>query len=230
MNVREAVEEYEFATLRQSTKTRVWKFNKLKFFVEWCEKQEISDIKDIRPTHVRRFLDDMSHRQGRSKSSTETWEKKISSFTLRGYGQSVKGFLTWCRKEEYIDTDVSKRIELVKTDDKVIEIFTSEQMRALFDACKHEYNDRLVARDKAILAGCHPKCCVREECKEVWNWAWHRFQKRSEGHEVVPALLKGENFTGGAVSIELYPSRSHESIGDSYPRGSWGDRWSRHVP
>lgn len=147
MSVRNAVEEYSYAKKNQTKKTRAWKFNKLKFFIEWCEEQGIGDnINNITASHVRRFLDHVSHRTSRKDA-----KKEISLFTLRGYQVALKGLLSWALEDEIITTNVSKRIELVKTEDKVIEIFTRQQINDLFEACKREYNDRLRARDRAIL-------------------------------------------------------------------------------
>lgn len=50
-----------------------------------------------------------------------------------------------------------------------------------------------------------------------------------KGSGAVRTQIKDKNVTGIAVPIEQPPSPSPESIGDLYPRGSWGNRWWKHV-
>jgi integrase/recombinase XerD len=65
-------------------------------------------------------------------------------------------FPHFCSKEEFAPPRTYERVrsnvEAPKSDGKVIEIFTDDQLRCLFVACQKEHFPELVARDKAIIA------------------------------------------------------------------------------
>lgn len=65
-----------------------------------------------------------------------------------------KAFLGWCSREDdyedVVNSKVAARIEMPKVQQKVIDVFTPEHLKALFAACEQEYNDELKICDKAI--------------------------------------------------------------------------------
>lgn len=149
MSVKEAVNEYQFAILKHSEKTQGWYMQKLEVFADWCQEQGLS-INEVKVAHVRRFIDEVS------KRINPRTKKVLSSYTVHGYAQVIKGFLSWCSKEDGLEDLVSaktaQRIDMPKVDEKVIEVFTPDMIAALQNACKKEYNDELTHRDQAILA------------------------------------------------------------------------------
>ena len=149
MQVKDAVEEYRYAISRHSEQTQSWYLSKLKAFALWCE-IEVLVLEKIKPSDIGRYIDVLR------KQINPRTQKPLTSYTLNGYARTIKTFLNWCSKEEGIEDLVSsrlpKRIAMPKIDHKVIEIFTEDQLKALFVACEREYTPILTARDKAILS------------------------------------------------------------------------------
>ena len=148
MHVKDAVEEYSYAILRHTRKTQSWYLQKLEVFAEWCEHENLQ-LEQVKQTDIRRFIDQVKSRINPQKGTP------VSSYTVHGYAQVIKGFLNWCSKEDGIDKLVSerlpRRIEMPKVQTKVIETFTRDQIKAMLVACNKEYSDTLVVRDRAIV-------------------------------------------------------------------------------
>ena len=152
MLVKDAIAEYHFSLLDKSAATQEWYRIKLKQFTAWCE-QENLELQDIRPAHVRKYID-YRRTQGRIKRGQPTGEP-LSTHSLHGDARVIKRFLNWCSKEDGIEDLVSQRvpqrIDMPRREEKVIETFTPEQIRALLAACEKEHDHHLAVRDKAII-------------------------------------------------------------------------------
>lgn len=152
MDMQSAVDEYAFAILEKSPHTQRWYLQKLRVFAAWCEEQGVT-VEELGPTHVRRFYDFVRTKPNRSLSATK---QQMSTYTVHGYAQVVKGFVTFLGREGLISTTTAERIrrnvEMPQVQEKVIEIFTPDQLKRLFAACQFEKTPRLAARDRAILA------------------------------------------------------------------------------
>lgn len=140
MSVADLIDEYLYTV--DHLRTRRWYEQKLAIFRQWAEREHIG-MGEIRAVHIKRFTETL-----RSREHHRTGEP-LSEYTVRGYIQVVKGFLTYCAKEE-----VNKRveIELPHVEESPIEVFTKEQIRALMTATGHENTTTLRIRDQAILA------------------------------------------------------------------------------
>jgi transposase len=89
MEISEAVDSYLAAKSRLSPRTQEWYQQKLVIFTAWCEEQNLI-LESLRQVHIRKFLDDAALRHNPYTSAA------ISSYTLHGYAQVLKGFL--CRR------------------------------------------------------------------------------------------------------------------------------------
>jgi integrase/recombinase XerD len=149
ITIEEAIEAYSYSILSLSKETQTWYLQKLKVFSEWCASNNIT-LDTLKAIHLRQFTEYL-----KSRVNPQTG-KPISTYTQHGYTQTVKGFLNWCAHEEDLEDIVSeklaKKMPMTKRDIKVIETFTQYQIKALFEACRKEYNEELVQRDRAILA------------------------------------------------------------------------------
>lgn len=149
MLVREAIENYlaECATLQK--KTRDWYSQKLQVFATYCEQEGI-ELSGINNRTVVKFQEYLSTTRSPKKSST------MSSYTIKGYVQVIKGFVNWASNDEdyedHISAKTPKRIKLPKVDEVIIEVFTEDQIKKLYAACKKEYNAYLRERDEVLLA------------------------------------------------------------------------------
>lgn len=108
-----------------------WYRNRLGAFFTWAGEQGIDAVEGITAPLVRRYLD--YRRPG------------LSSHTLHGHARAIKAFLNWAVFEGLLDEVVPKRIALPKREQKVIAVFTDDQLDRLFAACEQP-------RDAAILA------------------------------------------------------------------------------
>lgn len=153
MQVREAAEEY-ISLLKQHSKETVTNYTFfLTAFCNWCETQQpVPRLEDIRAKVVNDFLD---YRRLAFVARTPG-KKEVSSQTLHTYVKIILTFLNWCLEDEkygqYVKHATVKRIKKPRRDQMVIETFTPEQIKLLFKAAKHEYNEELQIRDRAILA------------------------------------------------------------------------------
>lgn len=136
------IQDFTEATQRVHTQ-------RLTSFAAWCEQQNL-ELEQLTNAHIRQFT------QHLATTVAESTGKLRSTYTTRGYIMCVKTFMGWISKEPGMEDMVSeklvKRIKYPAVVKKVIEIFTEEQIAALFAACNKEMNDRLVYRDKAILS------------------------------------------------------------------------------
>lgn len=152
MLVKQAVEEYHFALLDKSPKTQEWYRIKLRQFSEWCEQEPLA-LEDIRPAHVRKYLD-FRRKQGRIKQSKPTGEPLLTN-SLHADARVIKRFLNWCSREDGLEDLVServpRRIDMPHREEKVIEVFAPEQIKALLAACEKEHDHHLAVRDRAII-------------------------------------------------------------------------------
>jgi integrase/recombinase XerD len=142
-SIREAVAEYCHAHKHLSVDTRRNSKQRLLLFTAFCEEHGVS-LETLKASHVRDFLDEVGKRTGMQSH-------QVKPSTVKSYTQTVKAFLHWCVQEgEYdVSPKVAERVELPKVEQTVIEVFTPEQITALFDACeKRPYP----VRDRAILA------------------------------------------------------------------------------
>ncbi|HEX9037669.1 MAG TPA: tyrosine-type recombinase/integrase [Ktedonobacterales bacterium] len=146
MRLTTALEDYRYATLDLSPRTRQWYEEKLRTFQAWAEASGTLDIEDVTPAHVRRYLAYL-----RENPSPRTGQPR-SSYTVRGHAQVIKGFLSWCAREDLISERIAKRVDLPRVEQKVIETFSPDHLKRLFSAAAKEMTPALIARDRAILS------------------------------------------------------------------------------
>lgn len=62
----------------------------------------------------------------------------------------IRAFFNWCVSEEYLDEDITKKVELPKVPKKVLKGFTSEDITTMINV--FSYQNYMEARNKAIIA------------------------------------------------------------------------------
>lgn len=111
--------------------------------------QPISELEQVSIHHVREYLAYL-----KTAPSGRHDKAPISSQTLHGYARAIKAFLRWAVNEELLPPSLLKRFEMPKREQKVIAVFTREQIAQLLSACMGAYEPRyywLAERDRAIL-------------------------------------------------------------------------------
>lgn len=147
MRLHDAITEYEYACAGLSTRTQEWYSQKLRRWEEWMAQQPNGDdLEAVTPGLVRRYLAEV-----RVQPSPRTG-RLVTGYTVHGYAQVIKGFLSWAVREELLPDRFSKRIQMPRVEHKVIATFSPSQVDALFKAAEREDTPALVARTKAILA------------------------------------------------------------------------------
>ncbi len=145
MEIRAAIEDYRLAHLDLSHYTRAGHKQHLGVFAAYCEAQGLA-LESIKAAHVRAFLEEVKSRIGKQAGP-------VRSSTVRAYAQTVKAFLAWAAREEDFERLVSpalaKRIELPKTDERVLETFSPLEFAAMLKATEDQV---FAVRDKAIIA------------------------------------------------------------------------------
>jgi site-specific recombinase XerD len=146
MELSQALEEYRYAVLPLSPKTQGWYLQKLSVLLTWCTSQGKNTLDELTTGDIRRFLANIPTRTNRLTG------QPLSTYTIHGYAQVVKGFLQWCAEEGWCSERLAKAVAMPNVEEKVIETFTPAQVKALFAASVQAPTPALAARDRAILA------------------------------------------------------------------------------
>jgi integrase/recombinase XerD len=141
-------------------------------FANWCAEHSLVQSKQDSSwsvTNVRKSYDPIAlhkvnaqavylfleHIQTTHKPS-KAGKEQLSSHTLASYVKSIKRLLNWCLEDEQYCEHVSavavRKIKKPPLEETIIEVFTEQDIDALFQACQKEESEHLQVRDKAILS------------------------------------------------------------------------------
>jgi integrase/recombinase XerD len=148
MRVCEAVELYQFGIVHLSESYQQWVAARLKQFVGWCDLQDLQ-VEQLTTADIRRYINYQA-------TKTTARGKLLSSHTVHGHARAVRAFLNWCSREDglsdLVSEKVARRIGMPHLEEKIVEVFSGEQIKALFAACDREFLPKLRWRDRAILS------------------------------------------------------------------------------
>src|SRR6266508_5492210 len=97
-----------------SPKTIRWYSDMIRRFAEWLGPDAM--IRDINSNAIKGYLRSVR-------------ERDLSKFTRHGYGRTLKTFLRWLEREDYLAEQVSRSVELPKVpkyEDVALEVLTDE--------------------------------------------------------------------------------------------------------
>jgi len=145
MTVSDAVSEYMYSLGGMSKSTKRLSRHSLAEFSTWCKANSLQ-LERLKATDLRRYAEHLRTRPTRTG-------KPLSSQSLHNHFSRIKAFLSWAsREEDYgVKEGLIRRIPMPTIEKKVLEVFTAEQFKALYDACAKEPYEKLVHRDRAIL-------------------------------------------------------------------------------
>ncbi len=151
MDIKQAATEYLKSIKRLTDGTRRGYEQRLGVFIEWCVEHNI-ELAEIRNVAVDDFVEYLrAHHHSAYHSRSE-----VSTHTLAGYVRVIKVFLAYCLEDEKISQQVSesavRRIKLPKRTKNIVQIFSEQDIQALFKACNQEFDVHLQERDRAILS------------------------------------------------------------------------------
>jgi site-specific recombinase XerD len=144
-----AVEEYRLACRAKgvSPKTWLWYEGKLRTFTTFLKAElDLDTVEGLQLRHVNRFVEWLQQTpslNGRGVRST---------YTIRGYVEVIKVFMSWAIAEELLARKVQDRIALPKVQKKVIKTLTRDQFDRLMSTTSLEPTRKLQLRDRALLA------------------------------------------------------------------------------
>src|SRR5579884_394958 len=137
-----AVEDYLEECKTLSPDTLHWYTHRLVVFSSWCQDNGIG-LSDVTNRTLVKFQTHLLE----TCTPRKPGQKQVSSYTVHGYIQVIKGFLNWCTDDEEYEDEVSdrtvRRIKPPKVDTVIIETFTDKHIDALYAACQKEYNQHL---------------------------------------------------------------------------------------
>lgn len=146
MRLSDALTEYQYAILARSPQTQRWYIQKLQAFLAWCAGQGVQELEALSTGHIRKYLAILA------STKSERTKNPLSTYTVHGYAQVIKGWLSWCEAEGLTERSAADRVDMPDVEEKVIQTFTPTQVKALFAASNHAPTPQLSARDRAILA------------------------------------------------------------------------------
>lgn len=137
MKIAGAIQEYLLVRKNALThKTFQWyEWMLLHSFLPWCTEQGVFELTEITAVRVQQFV------SANLEDSDNTRHHKA---------QVVKGFLRWCSRDEDmgVRAKVIDRIEMPKVEQPEVEIFSSQEIQLLLNACD---KTRYPLRNKAMI-------------------------------------------------------------------------------
>lgn len=123
--------------------THRWYQQKLYDFVEFLDKEGV-DFEDITNRHIAAYLQQVQQR------SSAQYSRPLSTKTVHGYGRAIKAWMNWAYVEDYIHTDVARKMRMPKQAQTMVEILSSEDIDKLMRVCRKEPG-WLCERNRTIL-------------------------------------------------------------------------------
>ncbi len=148
MRLTVAVEEYRLACAAVPVSVATWRWyeQKLSVFLSYLKSEYgTTDIEGIQTKHVGAFTEFLN------TTPTLNGRGVRSTYTVRGYIECVRNFLSWAAAEELIEQKTRDRVKLPKVEKIVLKTLSRSQFNLLMDATSMECTRELQVRDRAIL-------------------------------------------------------------------------------
>ena len=123
------------ATEGKSPKTISWYSANLRRFRHYLKQEGLSlRVTDIGTSEARQFIFHLQNNVKRWENSPYVHDSRgLSSFSVHGYGRTIKAFWSWLLAEGYISHNPMVKLRLPRTANKVIATFSPEQVKKLLD-------------------------------------------------------------------------------------------------
>lgn len=136
----DVMQEYDYYCISKgfTKKTLINKRQELKQFQRFMtEKRGIVELENITTYDIRAYM--------RYKQKSGLKPQSIVSMM-----KMVKAFFSWCEKEEYLEENIAKKVELPRVPKKILKGFTTEEVTKMIHSfsCQNYFE----ARNKAIIA------------------------------------------------------------------------------
>jgi site-specific recombinase XerD len=149
MRLHAAIDDYLLScrAANRSVHTVRWYEQKLHAFRDFAQAElALTEVEGLGPRHVNRFVEWLQQTPSMNGRGTR------STYTVRGYVETIKNFLSWAEAEGLVDYRMLRRVTLPKVERRVIRTLTRDQYDRLVRAADQEPWRTLQLRDRAILA------------------------------------------------------------------------------
>jgi site-specific recombinase XerD len=119
-----------------------WYKSRLGAFIKWCKDQGVDTLEAVDPPFVRRYIEHLQTRASR-------YGKPLDTLTIHGHVRQIRTLLFWAASERLIDERIPRRIKLPKKEQKVLHVFSDEQLELMFKAASETPTP---LRDTALLS------------------------------------------------------------------------------
>ena len=140
MHLEAALTELRY-TKDWSKQSRAWYDSRLGAFMAWARDQGVTELEQINPPLVRRYIEYLQTRPGK-RSAT------LDSFTIHGHIRAIRTLLFWAADEGLIDEKIPQKVKPLKREQKVLQVLSDKQLALLFKAA---IQSDIPLRDTALL-------------------------------------------------------------------------------
>jgi site-specific recombinase XerD len=119
-----------------------WYKSRLGAFISWCKDQGVDTLEAVDPPLVRRYIEHLQTR-------TSRYGKPLDTLTIHGHVRQIRTLLFWAASEQLIDERIPRRIKPPKKEQKVLHVFSDEQLALMFKAASETPTP---LRDIALLS------------------------------------------------------------------------------
>ena len=128
----------------KSPRTVEWYYSFLARFLSFLKLKEFpTDVGMLGKNHIKAFILYLQ-----TEVKTPFQGNPLSSSTVQGYVRTLKAFFAWATREDYVQSNPMEKIPVPKSQTKVINTFSPEQIVKLLSACQEGVN---AGRDLAML-------------------------------------------------------------------------------
>jgi len=149
-NIQQLIEEYavDLRARGRSEHTIRWYTQKLRHFASYLKKRRRT-IEGATRADLREFILMLQTTRADANNPFKGARNgTLSSATIRGYAQTIKGFTQWLVREEYLEKDPFRKVAVPKADRKELEIVGDGEMVELLRAAARSPSP---ARDTALV-------------------------------------------------------------------------------
>lgn len=150
MTIKNALEKFMIyqKVSGNSPKTIENYYSQCNYFIDFLN--EDIDLNNLTMEHLNQYVIYLQQRQLKAKKFNGTYKTgKLSSISIQSYIRQLRTFINFCYHEEYIITDLGKRLRIPKAIKKIFKILTKEEIETLFN--NFDFNSMLGYRNAVMI-------------------------------------------------------------------------------
>jgi len=143
-----ALTEYHMTCAAVPVSPSTWRGyeQKLRTFFAWLKSEyDLDALEGLQLRHINAFSVFLASTPSLNGRGTR------SSYTVKGYVEVIRNFMSWAAAEELVEQKVRDRMVLPRVEKKVLRTISRQQFDLLMDATQYEGTRAMQLRDRAIL-------------------------------------------------------------------------------